>query len=141
MSVEISMGTPLADALNSAIRPKLVEYGWASDGGDDSPLSEYILLMLVNGKTQSEIANELAADLLNLGPDDPVVAQFVQWLFEQIAAFSTQTNGDSAPVHQLHDGNDTAMDQDIDSTSNDPLAELNAYVANPVFTNTLSANI
>ncbi|KAF3017150.1 hypothetical protein E8E14_010975 [Neopestalotiopsis sp. 37M] len=125
MSVEIAMGTPLADALNSAIRPKLVECGWASDGGDDSPLSEYILLMLVNGKTQNEIATELATDLLGLGPEDETVAQFVQWLFEQIATYNAQMNGGSAqaPVSQ---GAEMSMDQDMDFSSNDPLAELNA---------------
>lgn len=119
------MGTPLADALNSAIRPKLVECGWASDGGDDSPLSEYILLMLVNGKTQNEIATELATDLLGLGPEDETVAQFVQWLFEQIATYNAQMNGGSAqaPVSQ---GAEMSMDQDMDFSSNDPLAELNA---------------
>ncbi|KAK9425146.1 putative C3H1-type domain-containing protein [Seiridium unicorne] len=134
MSVEIAMGTPLAEALNLAIRPKLVEFGWASDGGDDSPLSEYILLMLVNGKTQSEIATELAADLLNLGPDDPVVAQFVQWLFEQIAAFSAQMNGGSAPAGFAvsggaisQDGSDAFMDQDMDLNAGDStVGELNA---------------
>lgn len=123
------MGTPLADQLNSAIRPKLVEYGWASDGGDDSPLSEYILLMLVNGKTQHEIATELAGDLLNLGPDDPVVAQFVQWLFEQIHTFNAQINGGSdAGGYASQEGTDATMDQDMDLNAGDAVAELNAYV-------------
>ncbi|KAI0146799.1 hypothetical protein BJ166DRAFT_538763 [Pestalotiopsis sp. NC0098] len=125
MSVEIAMGTPLAEALNSAIRPKLVENGWASDGGD-APLSEYILLMLVNGKTQSEIGTELATDLLGLDPEDETVGQFVQWLFGQIAAFNnSQGNNGSAPVSTSQEGFDSAMDQDMDSNALDPLAELN----------------
>ncbi|KAH8198628.1 hypothetical protein TruAng_007218 [Truncatella angustata] len=126
------MGTPLADALNSAIRPKLVENGWASDGGDDSPLSEYILLMLVNGKTQDEIAAELASDLLGLGPDDPVVAQFVQWLFEQIASYNAQINGGGVSTGYVsQEGADAPMDQDMEIGTNDPMAELNASPTGP----------
>ena len=51
MSVEISIESPLAQALNSAIQPKLVEVGWSSGGGDEGQLAEYILLMLANNKT------------------------------------------------------------------------------------------
>ena len=84
MSVEVSLETPLAEALNSAIQPKLVEVGWSTGGADDSALSEYIILMLVNGKTQDQIAAELSGDLLNLGPDDPGAREFSQWLFQQV---------------------------------------------------------
>jgi len=84
MSVEVSLETPLAEALNAAIQPKLVEVGWSTGGVDDSALSEYIILMLVNGKTQDQIAAELSGDLLNLGPDDPGAREFSQWLFQQV---------------------------------------------------------
>ena len=66
MSVEISIESPLAQALNSAIQPKLVEVGWSSGGGDEGQLAEYILLMLANNKTQEQIAAELSSDLLGL---------------------------------------------------------------------------
>ena len=84
MSVEVALETPLAEALNNAIQPKLVEVGWSTGGADDSALSEYIILMLVNGKTQDQIAAELSGDLLNLGPDDPGARDFSHWLFEQV---------------------------------------------------------
>ena len=84
MSVEVALQTPLAHALNAVIQPKLVEVGWSTGGDDDSALSEYIILMLVNGKTQEQIATELSGDLLNLGPDDPGAREFSQWLFQQV---------------------------------------------------------
>jgi nuclear polyadenylated RNA-binding protein NAB2 len=92
MSVEVVLDTPLAHALNAAIQPKLVEVGW-STGAEGSDLSEYIILMLANGKTQEQIAAELSGDLLNLGPDDPGARDFSQWLFHQVDALNTQQNG------------------------------------------------
>src|SRR5271156_3094071 len=94
MSVEVSLETPLAEALNAAIQPKLVEVGWSTGGGDESALAEYIILMLVNGKTQDQIAAELSGDLLNLGPDDPGARDFSKWLFEQVEVLNSQLNGD-----------------------------------------------
>ena len=93
MGVEIALNTPLADALNSVIQPKLVDIGWSTGGVDDSALSEYIILMLVNGKTQDQIAAELAGDLLNLGPDDPGAIDFSSWLFQQLDTLNEQLNG------------------------------------------------
>ncbi len=93
MAVEITLNTPLADALNAVIQPKLVDVGWSTGGVDDSALSEYIILMLVNGKTQDQIAAELSGDLLNLGPDDPGAIDFSRWLFEQVDQLDKQFNG------------------------------------------------
>jgi hypothetical protein len=93
MSVEVALETPLAEALNAAIQPKLVEVGWSTGGADDSALSEYIILMLVNGKTQDQIAAELSGDLLNLGPDDPGARDFSQWLFQQVDYLSGLEQG------------------------------------------------
>ena len=93
MGVEIALNTPLADALNSVIQPKLVDIGWSTGGVDDSALSEYIILMLVNRKTQDQIAAELAGDLLNLGPDDPGAIDFSSWLFQQLETLNEQLNG------------------------------------------------
>lgn len=95
--VEITTDTPLAEALNAVIQPKLVEVGWSTGGAEDSaPLSEYIILMLVNGKTQDQIAAELSGDLLQLGPDDPGAIEFSRWLFEQVDSLHRQLNGNSA---------------------------------------------
>jgi nuclear polyadenylated RNA-binding protein NAB2 len=95
MSVEVVLDSPLAHALNSAIQPKLVEVGW-STGADGSDLSEYIILMLANGKTQEQIAAELSGDLLNLGDDDPGARDFSRWLFHQVDALNAQQNGGNA---------------------------------------------
>ncbi len=130
MAVELAMNTPLADELNKAIQPKLVEVGWASGGADDSALSEYIILMLVNGKTQDQIAAELAGDLLSLGPDDPGARDFAKWLFEQIEVLSSQGNGGPAQLENTGSGDAqnalSSADQDTDMAMVTDTAELNA---------------
>ncbi|KAK8020110.1 hypothetical protein PG990_005248 [Apiospora arundinis] len=126
MSVEVAMNTPLSEALTAAIQPKLVEVGWASSG-DDASLSEYIILMLVNGRTQDDIASELAGDLLSLGPDDPAAKDFARWLFEQINIINAQLNGNASNFGQASQDASASMDQDMDmgmSTNDAP--ELNA---------------
>ncbi|KAF2083664.1 hypothetical protein K490DRAFT_60282 [Saccharata proteae CBS 121410] len=91
MAVELAVGTPLAEALHNVVQPKLTEVGWSM--GDDSALTEYIILMLVNGKTQEQIASELSNDLLGLGPDDPNALEFSRWLFEQVDIQNAALNG------------------------------------------------
>lgn len=127
MPVEVSLNTPLADALNAAIQPKLVEVGWGTGGADDSALAEYIILMLVNGKTQDQIAAELSGELLNLGPDDPGARDFSRWLFEQIEILDAQLNGGQAPEESMggaaqDDSNAGEMDTDMGGD----ISELNA---------------
>ena len=120
MSVEVILDTPLAHALNSAIQPKLVEVGW-STGAEGSDLSEYIILMLANGKTQEQIAAELSGDLLNLGPDDPGARDFSQWLFHQVEALNSQQNGGNEGTQDagmtLADTSNAAQDADMDDVS------------------------
>ncbi|KAI0452734.1 hypothetical protein F5B21DRAFT_515833 [Xylaria acuta] len=129
MSIEITLNTPLADALTGVIQPKLMEVGWAQSN-DDAALSEYIILMLVNGKTQEQIAAELAGDLLNLGPDDPAARDFTQWLFEQINNLQSQLNGGAAQtgnaVGGAFQGDAVAMDQDTEMSTSTDSPELNA---------------
>ncbi|KAI9673879.1 MAG: hypothetical protein M1817_002085 [Caeruleum heppii] len=98
MATDIQLNTPLADALTASIQPKLSEVGWSTGGADDSALTEYIMLMLVNGKTQDQIAAELSGDLLQLGPDDPGAIDFSRWLFAQVELLQTQLAG-GAPTH------------------------------------------
>lgn len=100
MAVEIALNTPLADALSNAVQPKLSEVGWSTGGTDDSALGEYIILMLVNGKTQEQIASELSNDLLNLLPDDTGAIDFTKWLFEQVDLLNNQLNGVQQPLAQ-----------------------------------------
>lgn len=96
-TVEVAVGTPLAEALQNVVQPKLAEVGWAT-GSDDNALSEYIILMLVNGKTQDQIASELSNDLLALGPEDSGAIDFSRWLFEQVQLLNAQLNGGAASV-------------------------------------------
>ena len=90
MAVQVVGNSPLAQALQNVVQPKLVEVGWG--GVDDSTLAEYIILMLVNGKTQDQIASELSNDLLGLGPDDHGAIDFSQWLFEQVNLLNNEMN-------------------------------------------------
>lgn len=96
MTTAVAVGTPLAEALGQVIQPKLVEMGWSSEGGDDSALTEYVILMLVNGKTQEQIAGELSNDLLGLGEGDTQALDFSRWLFEQVEILNRQVNGGGA---------------------------------------------
>lgn len=100
MAVEVALKTPLAEALSEVVQPKLSEIGWNTGGADDSALGEYIILMLVNGKTQEQIAAELSNDLLNLEPDNSGATDFSRWLFEQVDILNKQLNGTSASHSQ-----------------------------------------
>ena len=91
MTPSVTIGTPLAEALSNAIQPKLVEMGWSS--GDDSALTEYMILMLVNGKSQEQIAGDLSNDLLGLGEGDTQALDFANWLFGQVEELEKRING------------------------------------------------
>lgn len=99
----IVMNTSLTDALASRIQPKLVDIGWSIGGEDSSPLSEYICLMLVNGKNQEQIASELSGDLLGLGPDDPSATEFSKWLFEQVEALNSKFSQEQVKVEEKYE--------------------------------------
>lgn len=132
MAVAIELNTPIADALNSAIQPKLEEYGWATGGADDAALTEYIILMLVNGKTQDEVAQELSADLLGLDPNDEGLRNFCNWLFTTIDTLAGQYGASGAqgdvPVAAAAQGESAPAygDEDMDMTPAEAPAELNA---------------
>ncbi|KAK4165810.1 hypothetical protein QBC43DRAFT_207992 [Cladorrhinum sp. PSN259] len=106
MSVEIVLNSPLANALNTAIQSKIAELGWAA-GSEGTAMSEYFVLMLANGKSQDEIASEIATDLLGLGPEDETPHNFARWLFEQINAINAELN---SGVAQTASGDDSSMD-------------------------------
>ncbi|KAF3934897.1 hypothetical protein ABW19_dt0205248 [Dactylella cylindrospora] len=93
MTVQLQSGTPLAEKLSAAVQQKIVEIGWSSDGEDASPLSEYIVLMLVNGKTEQQITSELSGDLLGLGPEDESVRVFTTWMFAELDRLSKEIGG------------------------------------------------
>lgn len=133
MPVSVELNTPLADALNSAIQPKLEQYGWATGGADDAALTEYIILMLVNGKTQEEVTRELSTDLLGLDPNDSGLLEFSNWLFATIDALSAQFGSNDAQADATSSAAPAGSgvpddDQDMDMSTNDGIAEFNVYV-------------
>jgi hypothetical protein len=135
MSVEVVLDSPLAQALNSAIQPKLVEVGWSTGDTDDSALAEYIILMLANGKTQDQIASELSGELLNLGENDPGARDFSQWLFYQVESLSSQQSGGgntlASEAGMVHAEAPTGA-QDADMGDMSDAAENNVYVVESV---------
>lgn len=89
----ITQDSPLAAAVANVIQPKLVEMGWSTDDGQESALIEYIVLMLVNGKTQEQLASELSNDFLGLDEGDTQALEFSRWLFGQVEILNQQING------------------------------------------------
>lgn len=119
MPVEVALNTPLAEALSTAIQPKLVEVGWGSNA-DESTLAEYIILMLANGKTQDQISADLSTDLLGLPANDPSVHSFSRWLFEQIDLLNSQLNGNQSEGVVPMEGSlqDQTLGKDMDTDMN-----------------------
>jgi hypothetical protein len=108
MAVQITTDGPLGKALQAVVGPKLVDLGWSS-GPQDNSLTEYIILMLVNGKTQEDISNELARDLLALSDDDMSAVNFATWLFHEVDELNAQINGPAvAPPEPV-----AAVDQEM----------------------------
>ena len=89
----ISLETPLAEQLNAIVHQKITEEGWSTE--EDTSLAEYIVLMLVNGKTQDQISSELASELLQ---DVDGIPQFAQWLSDQVVLLK---NGGEAPASSI----------------------------------------
>ncbi|KAJ5168898.1 uncharacterized protein N7482_004492 [Penicillium canariense] len=95
----ITQDSPLAAAVANVVRPKLVEMGWSTDDGQESALIEYIVLMLVNGKTQEQLATELSNDFLGLEEGDTQALEFSRWLFGQVEILDHQMNGGAAAAN------------------------------------------
>jgi hypothetical protein len=105
--------SPLAIQLQHVVQPKLAEFGWTT-GGDDTTLFDYILLMLANDKNETQVAQELSSDLLDLGPENTETQQFAQWLFETIETLKRQLNGGDA---QIAPAGDDQMNSALDDGS------------------------
>lgn len=87
----IQLDTPLAEALSNVVHAKITESGWSQE--DDTSLAEYIVLMLVNGKTRAQIASELQSDLL---PDVDGIPEFTKWLLNQVDILRKGNSVDNA---------------------------------------------
>lgn len=93
----VALDPSMADSLSAIVHQKIIELGWNQE--DDTSLAEYIVLMLVNGKTQDQIQSELANDLI---PDVEGIPEFTDWLLQQV----TRLKGGSAqPPDQSLFGN------------------------------------
>ena len=92
----IQLETPLADALSTVVHSKITEAGWSQE--DDTSLAEYIILMLVNGKTQQQVASELQSDLL---PDVEGIPEFAQWLINQVETLRSTSSNNDAPSYSF----------------------------------------
>ena len=126
----LALNTPLAEALNNRIQPKLVEIGW-SVGDDNSPLGEYICLMMVNGKSQDQIAAELSGDLLGLGPDDESASMFARWLFDELEMLKKTMGSDETAAQQeaKQEDYENGMDEEMGDAENIPDGPDGAYVS------------
>lgn len=80
---QVEVGSPLAQAIQNAVQPKLVESGWVVEE-NDTTLSEYVTMMLVQQKDIQGVCAELGPDLLGLSEDDPGVVDFAKWLFAHV---------------------------------------------------------
>jgi hypothetical protein len=128
MTIEVSLHSPLAEAINAAIQPKLLEVGWGTGGQDDAALAEYIVLMLVNGKTQDEIASDISGEILGL-PNDPVAKEFSAWLFGEIESLNSQINGARQPAPVSDAMQISGPDGDVSQAS---AGVISAYVIHPL---------
>ncbi|KAJ5549908.1 hypothetical protein N7461_004606 [Penicillium sp. DV-2018c] len=120
MLPQITLDSPLAQAVATVIQPKLMEMGWSD--GPESPLIEYIVLMLVNGKTQEQIATELSNDFLGLEEGDTAALEFSRWLFSQVEILDQQINGAAADTTGATTGqlNPTATEFNSSAPSSAP---------------------
>ena len=85
--IPVEEGSALAQAIQSAVQAKLIENTWAAEE-NDTTLSEYVTMMLVNGKDFQGVQSELGGELLGIGEDDPSVVEFTGWLFGQVQAMA-----------------------------------------------------
>ncbi|KAK3643850.1 oxygen-dependent protoporphyrinogen oxidase [Elasticomyces elasticus] len=99
----LEAGSPLATAIQSAAQAKLIENGWAPEESDTT-LSEYVTMMLVNGKDEQGVRSELGGELLGVGEEDEMVAAFVGWLFGEAQRLSAAGSGRGDEGMGMDDG-------------------------------------
>lgn len=129
--MQLTLESPLAQALSGLVQGRLEEEGWTTGGTDDSALGEYIMLMLVNGKTRDQLASELSTDLLSLPADDPAPHRFAQWLFDQAEQLHRQQAGPSqAAMPSVSNGEAPIESQNSMQTDDDIGTSIKGAAAN-----------
>ncbi|KAI7163886.1 hypothetical protein KC349_g1103 [Hortaea werneckii] len=116
--MQIEANSALAQTIQSAAQAKLMEAGWAAEE-NDTTLSEYVTMMLVNGQDFQRVQAELGGELLGVGEDDPAVADFTRWLFEQAQALTApqqqqQQEPDPGATTQEPQGQDDMQGQSME---------------------------
>lgn len=134
----VVLSSSMSEILGQRIQPKLVEIGWSISGEDNSPLSEYICLMIQNGKSREQIAEELSGDLLGLAPGDSTALEFANWLFEQVDTLNGKAQGNGnqqeaatqepAASSEEPQGIDSAMDHDMAEVADGESGQNGVYV-------------
>lgn len=121
----VEPGSGLAAQIQSAVQPKLMENGWVVEE-NDTTLSEYVTMMVVNGKDLQGVMSELGGDLLGVGEDDPAVGEFARWLFEQARSLA-QPQEQSQPQQEAPQTQDTNMDDSAAASGDAPYVNNSHY--------------
>lgn len=123
-------GSALAEQIQNAAQHKLMEIGWAPEESDTT-LSEYVTMMLVNGKDHAGVQSELGGELLGVGEDDPGVTDFTKWLFDTVRSIGASA---LPPQQQAYDMGATAAEPQVQTSEEamgDATADSNMYVLLP----------
>ncbi|EME42555.1 hypothetical protein DOTSEDRAFT_73414 [Dothistroma septosporum NZE10] len=115
-AASVDAGSDLQNAIQAAVQPKLMENGWVAEE-NDTTLSEYVTMMIVNGKDVAGVKSELGGDLLGVGEDDAAVGQFAEWLFNTVQALS-------APQQQEQMSEAPQQDQQLQQISSTQDAQM-----------------
>ena len=129
----IALDSIAAEALSTSVHNRIVQEGWTPE--DDTALAEYIVMMLTNGKTQSQVATELAGELLQ---DAQGTEEFSRWLFDQIGQGSSdqtaapvETATEDAPMESVQTTEEIVAPASIPAAYENDMTETppdNAYV-------------
>ncbi|KAG0010130.1 hypothetical protein BGZ80_001760 [Entomortierella chlamydospora] len=106
---KIEIGTPQEKELTALVLAKLNDYGWA----DNEVLANFIVVMIANEKSRSDIISELNDILPGQAPE------FVDWLSESLDSISNQGQAANQmdQLSILHPDPQQNYDQDVDVSS------------------------
>ena len=123
--VTVEAGSALAQAIQGVVQPKLIENGWVAEE-NDTTLSEYVTMMVVNKLDLQGVTSELGGDLLGMGEDDPAVGEFAVWLFEQVRALAAPAQQETNDHVEMQQAEQEA--QPIPTVQDSPMDEAAAPV-------------
>lgn len=118
-SASVEAGSGLAAQIQSAVQPKLMENGWVVEE-NDTTLSEYVTMMVVNGKDLQGVMSELGGDLLGVGEDDAAVGEFARWLFQYAQSLQAPQQQQAQPQQQQQGAQpvQTVQDAQMEDSAN-----------------------